>query len=595
MTPQSPTAKPAPSVLKTELLRHMPLYRKVLFFSLICNLLVLAPTIFMLEVYGRVVSSRSGITLGMLLVMVIGAYVVMEALELVRNEIMARAAARVDESLRQRLFDGAFEANLKRGGIGSTQVFSDLKTLRDFMPSPGAMAFMDLPASLIFLVIVFMIHPSLGLFALLGATIQVIVAIRTEKRTMPALTEANRAAISAQGYATGSLRNTQVIEAMGMMGAIRSRWVGMQQRFLKLQAVASDTSGTNAAVGKFVQLSQGSMILGLSCWLSLQGHISGGGMMIVASTLGGRMLTPLMQLVLQWRVVVNARDAYARLDEALGLEEPEREAMPLPAPKGLLTVEGVVVPAPGAPVPILKGVSFGLQPGELLVVLGASASGKTTLARALTGIWPSTAGKVRLDGSDVYQWDKDELGPHVGYLPQTVELFDGTLAENIARFGDVDMEKVRAASALVGLEPMVEALPDGFDARIGDDGAFLSGGQRQRVGIARALYGMPKFIVLDEPNASLDEAGERMLIATLHQLKAAGCTVVVMSHRRNVLEAADKLLMMRDGQVALFGPRDEVLAALQKAAQSQGQPPQRAIPAPVPRPAIPGSPVGGAA
>lgn len=596
MTPPNSTAKKPPSVLKKELLRHMPLYRKVLFFSLICNLLVLAPTIFMLEVYGRVVNSRSSVTLNMLLILVIGAYVLMEGLELVRGEIMSRAATRIDESLRERLFDGAFETNLKRGGVGSTQAFSDLKTLRDFLPSPAAMAFMDVPASLVFLVIVFSIHPSLGMFAMLGAVIQVIVAIRTEKRTMPALTEANRAAISAQGYATGSLRNTQVIEAMGMMGSIRQRWMAMQRRFLRLQAEASDTSGTNAAVGKFIQMSQGSLILGLSCWLSLQGHISGGGMMIVASTLGGRMLTPLMQLVLQWRMVVNARDAYARLDEALGSDDPPPPAMALPEPKGLLTVENVVAPAPGSPVPILKGVSFGLKPGELLVVFGASASGKTTLARLLTGVWPAVSGKVRLDSADVYAWNKDELGPHVGYLPQTVELFDGTLAENIARFGDVDMDKVRAAATMVGLDSLIGELADGFDTRIGEDGAFLSGGQRQRVGLARALYGMPKFLVLDEPNSSLDDEGERMLISTLAQLKAAGRTIVVMSHRRNVLAVADKLLMLRDGQVGLFGPRDEVLAALQKAAQGQGQgPPPRAVPGPSTRPAIPGAPVGGAA
>lgn len=602
MTPPNATAKKPPSVLKTELLRHMPLYRKVLFFSLICNLLVLAPTIFMLEVYGRVVNSRSSLTLNMLLIMVVGAYILMEMLELVRGEVMSRAATRVDESLRQRLFDGAFETNLKRGGVGSTQVFSDLKTLRDFMPSPAAMAFMDTPASLVFLVIVFMIHPSLGVFAMMGAVVQVLVAVRTEKRTMPALTEANRAAINAQGYASGSLRNTQVIEAMGMMGSIRTRWMGMQRRFLRLQAEASDTSGTNSAVGKFIQMSQGSLILGLSCWLSLQGYISGGGgMMIVASTLGGRMLTPLLQLVPQWRMVVNARDAYARLDEALGVDEPRPEPMSLPPPKGMLTVEGVVAPAPGTNMPILKGVSFGLKPGELLVVLGPSASGKTTLARLLTGVWPATAGKVRLDSADVYAWEKDELGPHVGYLPQTVELFDGTLAENIARFGNVDMDKVRAASRMVGLDPVVEELPDRFDTRIGEDGAFLSGGQRQRVGLARALYGMPKFLVLDEPNSSLDDAGERMLVSTLSDLKAAGCTIVVMSHRRNVLEVADRLLILRDGQVAMFGPRDEVLAALQKAAQGQppgpptGQPQGRPLPGPVMRPAIPGAPVGGAA
>ena len=573
MTPAS-AANPnnLPSVLRVALMRHLPLYRKAVFFSLISSLLVLAPTLFMLEVYDRVINSRSNTTLVMLLILVIAAYVVMELLELVRGEIMAQAGLALDQELRTRLFDLSFEGNLRRGGgSGNTQVFTDLKTVREFLSSPALMAMMDVPSSILFLVLVFIIGPWLGVMALVGALIQVVVAVRTERRTMPALTEANRAAMQAQNYAAGALRNTQVIEAMGMMGSIRERWMGMQRRFLQRQADASDHTGTNNATGKFIQTSQGSLILGASCWLSLQGGLlGGGGMMIVASTLGARLLTPLTQLVAQWRLVVNVRDAYRRLDALLGTEPAPEPGMPLPAPQGNLTVEGVVASAPGSPVPILRGVSFAAKPGEVLVVIGPSAAGKTSLARLLTGIWPANAGKVRLDGADVFLWNKEELGPHVGYLPQGVELFDGTLAENIARFGSVDPAKVAAAAAMVGLGPMIDALPQGQDTRIGEEGAFLSGGQRQRVGIARALYGMPRFIVLDEPNSSLDDAGERALLDTLAQLKAAGCTVIVISHRTSLLAVADRLLMLRDGQVALFGPRDEVLAALQKA-QAQAQ------------------------
>ncbi len=559
-----------PSELRRELMRHAPLYRKALFFSLITSLLVLAPTFFMLEVYGRVVTSRSNITLLMLLVLVIGAYVMMEVLDLVRTEVMNQAGLQVDVALRSRLFNAAFETNLRHGGgNGNTQLFNDLKTLREFLSSSASMAIMDTPASLFFLVIVFMINPWLGLMALLGAAVQVVIAVRTEKRTMPTLTEANRSAIEAQNYANSTLRNSQVIESMGMSGGIERRWMGVQRKFLQLQADASDHGGLNNATGRFIQYMQGSLILGASCWLSIKGDPMGGGMMIVASTLGGRVLTPLMQLVAQWRLVVNARDAYGRLETLMEGVPATEPGMPLPKPVGRLTVENVVASAPGSPVAILKGVSFSAQPGEVVVVVGPSAAGKTTLARLLTGVWPAATGKVRLDGVDVYAWNKDELGPHVGYLPQGVELFDGTLVDNIGRFGDVDMDKVRVAARLVGLDAMIEALPKGYDTRIGEDGAFLSGGQRQRVGLARAIYGGPRFLVLDEPNSSLDEAGEQALAETLRQLKAAGCTTIVMSHRTSVLAVADKMLVLRDGQVALFGPTAEVLTALQKAVQSQ--------------------------
>lgn len=576
-------------LLRKTIRAQTPIFRKVLAFGLANSLLVLAPTIFMLEVYDRVVTSRSVVTLLSLLLCVIGAYILMELLDVVRNRLLQQAGWRVDTALREQIHDAAFASSLRQG-FGSTQPFSDLRTVREFLGSPAITAMMDLPSSVLFLIIVATINPFLGLAALIGAVIQFLIGLSTERKTMPVLTEANQAAIAAQSYASGTLRNAQVISAMGMRESIYRRWIERQRKFLTLQASASGTAGTNSAVSKFIQTMQGSLILGLSCWLSVKGHmLGGGGLMIVASTLGGRLLTPLVQLVAQWRTVVNARDAYRRLDEFLGNGTPNNKPMPLPAPVGRLSVEGIVAPAPGTTQPIIKGVSFELRPGETLMLIGPSAAGKTALARVLTGIWPTSSGKVRLDGSDLHAWNKAELGPHLGYLPQTVELFDGTLAENIARFSDVDLDKVKEATELVGLTPIVNALPNGFDTLIGEDGAILSGGQRQRVGLARAIYGDPNFVLLDEPNSSLDEAGEQALMNTLMSLKARKCTTIVITHRTNVLPAADKILVLRDGQMAAFGPRDEVLTALRKASATQ-----RAIPAAVPS-RTPAQVAGGAA
>jgi len=293
--------------------------------------------------------------------------------------------------------------------------------------------------------------------------------------------------------------------------------------------------------------------------------------MIVGSILGGRVLAPLIQIISQWQNVINVREAYQRLDGLL-TSVPELEpGMPLPAPSGQLLVEGLVAGAPGSTAPILKGVNFRLQPGEVLAVVGPSASGKTTLARMLVGLWPASGGKVRLDGVDVYTWNKNELGPHVGYLPQGIELFDGTLAENIARFGEVDQAKVEAAARAVGLHEFILALPQGYDNTVGREGAMLSGGQRQRVGLARAIYGNPTFVVLDEPNSSLDEQGDAALASAIVQLKSRGTTIVVMTHRTSVLGVADKMLVLNEGQTQMFGPRDEVLKALSEAATKARQ------------------------
>lgn len=372
----------------------------------------------------------------------------------------------------------------------------------------------------------------------------------------------------AQQYADSTLRNAQVIESMGMVRNIHGRWMEKQKDFLSFQALASDRAGGYQAVSKLLQNTVGSMLLGLSCWLLLRNELNGGAaMLIISGILGGRVLAPLVQTVTQWRSVVNVREAWGRLDQLLSAMPPKAPAMSLPAPKGFLQVEGVTASAPNSALPIVKHLSFELKPGEVLAVVGPSAAGKTTLARLLVGVWPATNGKVRLDGSDVFTWDKSELGPHIGYLPQGVELFDGTLADNIARFGDVDMSKVKAAAAAVGLHDWIMNLPMGYDSPVGAEGAILSGGQRQRVGLARAIYGDPVFVVLDEPNSSLDDAGDAALAGAIKGLKAIGTTFVVMTHRTSVLAVADKMLVMSDGQIQAFGPRAEVLDALNKAAQ----------------------------
>lgn len=556
------------SELKESLLLLKPFIRRALFFSLFTNLLVMAPTVYMLEVYDRVVNSRSTMTLAMLTLLVVGVYVLLELFEWVRAEILHHASLGFDARMNGRAFDAMFEANLRRIPGASSQVVNDLRTLRDFISSPAVLAIMDVPLSMLYIVVIFMIHPVMGYFSLVGALLQVGLAYLTERNTQPPLTKANRSAIDAQNYANGTLRNAQVIEAMGMLKHIHSRWMRKQKEFLVQQAIASDQAGANGAASKFVQMTQASLLLGVGCWLTIKGEFpGGGGMMLVASILGGRVVAPLSQVIGMWKQVVNARDAYGRLDKLLQNVPARETGMPLPPPKGMLSVEAVMAGAPGSAVAIIRGVSFAVPAGNVVAIVGPSASGKSTLARLMVGVWPAASGKVRLDGVDVFPWNKSELGPHIGYLPQGVELFDGTLAENIARFGEVDMTQVEATARAVGVHEVIMALPQGYDTRIGDDGCFLSGGQRQRVGLARAIYGNPRFVVLDEPNSSLDEAGEKALVETLLALKAQGATIMVITHRTSVLAAADLMLVLRDGQVQAYGPRDEVLAALQRAAQ----------------------------
>ena len=585
MTPHTRSLQRPSGEVRLALASLRPCFTRAGWFALTAGLLMLMPSWYMLEVYGRVVSSRSHTTLLMLTLLVLGAYAVMEVLHWAHAGVLQQAALALDRKLSGRIFGATFEANLRRIAGGTTQPLNDLRVLREFLPGPLLAALMEGPVALVFLALIFAISPVLGWAAVIGALLQALVAWLNERRTRPPLSAANRSALAAQQYADGSLRNAQVIEAMGMLGDIHRRWIARQREFLSLQAQASERAGVFTSLSRLIQVVTGSLLLGLGAWLLLRNDFPGGpALMIVGSILGGRVLQPLVQIVTQWRTAVAARDALQRLEALLAAVPARPESMPLPAPRGLLLAENLVVAAPGSQAPILKGLSFALKPGEVLAVIGPSAAGKTTLARVLAGLWPSAGGKARLDGADTYAWDKSQLGPHVGYLPQGVELFDGTLAQNIARFGQVDPQKVEQAARAVGLHEFIMALPLGYDTEIGAEGMRLSGGQRQRVGLARALYGDPVFVILDEPNSSLDEAGDTALGTAIAQHKARGATFVVITHRTSVLGVADRILLLRDGVAQAFGPRDEVLAALAKA-REQAQPAlqQRRSAEPAPR------------
>ncbi len=552
--------------LRDALRELRPFGVRAAWFSLVSSLLVLAPSWYMLEVYDRVVNSRSTTTLVMLTLAVLAAYVLMEVLEWVRAEILFAAACRFERRLSPRVFAAAFEANRRRVAGGGLQAMQDLRSVRDFIHSPALLAALEAPAALVFLALVFAIHPLLGVVALAVAAVQAGVGLLNRRSTDEPLKEANRAAFAAQHQAERMQHHAPVVASMGMVRALHARWAKTQAEAVSRQAEASRRGGGWQAVSKLLQNLVNSALLGLSCWLLLHDRLNGGGaMLVVAGIFGARVLAPFIQIITQWPSVAGARESAARLAALLQAVPAPAEAMPLPAPRGALSVEHAIASPPGSPVPVLKGIAFALKPGEAVVVMGPSGAGKTCLARLLLGLWPAASGKVRLDGVDVYGWDKAELGPHLGYLPQNVALVEGTIADNIARFGRADAATVQAAAEAVGLHEFIAALPGGYDTWLGPNGCTLSGGQRQRVALARAIYGEPAFVVLDEPNASLDEAGDAALARVIAHGKRRGCSFVVMSHRASVLAVADHLLLLRDGQQQAFGPRDEVLAAIQRA------------------------------
>ncbi len=545
-------------------------FRTVAVFSAIINLLMLVPSIYMLQVYDRVLPSRNEMTLLMLTVIMLGAYLLMSALEFVRSFVLIRVGARLDMQLNKRVYTAAFEQNLKQGGGNAGQALQDLTNIRQFLTGNALFAFFDAPWFPVYLVVIFLFSPSLGVFALVGSVLLLALAYINEVVSRKPLAEANTMAIASSNLASSNLRNAEVIEAMGMLPNLMHRWFSLQAKFLNLQAEASEKAGIVQAVTKFVRISIQSLVLGFGALLVLENKMTP-GMMIAASILMGRTLSPLEMLIGVWKQWSGTRSAYRHLSELLDANPPREAGMELPKPKGVLSVETVTAAPPGSPVAVIKGVSFAIQPGDALGLIGPSGSGKSTLARLLVGVWPAAGGKVRLDGSDVYRWNKDQLGPNIGYLPQDVELFGGTVSDNIARFGDVDPEQVVLAAQRAGVHDMILHFPQGYDTRLGEAGAGLSGGQKQRIGLARAMYGDPSLIVLDEPNSNLDDAGELALVNAIADLRRRGKTIVLITHRMSVIGVTNKLLLLRDGVIQLFGPTDQVLNAISQANQQAQQ------------------------
>lgn len=547
-------------------------------FSMVINLLQLVPTIYMLQLYDRVVPTGNRSTLLMLTLIVIVLFLTMGALEWVRSQILVRVSSRLETLLNERLFQVAYKQSLYTGGQrASSQPLDDLTSLRQFMTGNGLFAFFDVPWMPVYIAVMFIFHPLYGWAAVGTSIILVIVAIIQEKSTGKLLGEANNLAMTGRGLVNKNLRNAEVIESMGMLRNIQLRWLEGTRQVLVLQARASSRAGLISGISKVIRLSSQSLILGLGAYLVIENEITP-GLMIGGSILLGRALAPIDMMIGTWKGFITARGQYHRLNELLLQIPAETEKMTLPAPEGNFQIEAAVVIPPGAKTPVLKGITLGIAKGDVIGVIGPSGAGKSTFARALLGIWPTVNGKIRLDGADVFAWSRDELGPYIGYLPQDIELFEGTISENIARFGDIDSEKVIAAAKMADVHDLILRLPEGYDTLIGASGGNLSGGQRQRIGLARALYGDPVIVVLDEPNSNLDEQGEFALGNAIQRLKHKRATVIVITHRNNVLANVDKLLILNDGLVSIYGPKDEVMAHFQQQqmAASSAQAPQAA-------------------
>lgn len=558
--------------VKRELLSVLLSFKREFFalmgFSCVLNFLLLVPAIYMLQVFDRVLTSRNPTTLIMLTLIAVAMYIFLGFLEWVRSQLMIRIGNRMDRRLSGRIFAASFGRSLLAGSGNASQPFNDFTNLRQFLTGSGLFAFFDAPWTPIFLIVIFIIHPILGIFSLVSAFILLLLAMSTELVSRKPIFEANRMNNASTTFASANFRNAEAIEAMGMLDNVRSHWYPKHEQFLRLQTKASERASVIQASSKFVRLTFQSGILGLGAYLAIQQIITP-GMMIAASILMGRALSPVDMAIGTWKQFISARDSYKRLSEIIRAFPEREKGMSLPVPKGRISISNVVVVPPGSTQQVLRGVNLEAFPGEPIAVIGPSGAGKSTLARAIIGLWPPIMGAVRLDGAETFKWNKEELGQHIGYLPQDIELLNGTIAENIARFGEIDSESVIKAARAAGIHEIVLQFPKGYDTPIGEGGMILSAGQRQRVALARALYGDPVLIVLDEPNSNLDEVGEVALVNALMQLKAAQRTIFVITHRTLILSVVDKVLLLANGVIQLYGPRDEVLIRLRQAQEQR--------------------------
>jgi PrtD family type I secretion system ABC transporter len=541
-------------------------------FSGVVNLLQLTTSIYMMQVFDRVLATRILDTLLYLSLIAVAAVLVLALLEAVRGQVMQRLASWVEHRVAPEGFVRAIESTL-RGRPYRMEALRDLAVCRGYLGSPGALSLYDVPWVPVYLAVIFLLHPVMGWIAVGGALLLFALTLTSELSTSKLLREANTAAMTSQRRADAISRNAEVIDSMGMLPSVIGRWRESVAAISGPQQRAADCAAVLRAATKFFRLAVQIAILGVGAYLVLMQELTSGAS-IAGSIIMGRALAPVEQMIGGWKQLVQARQSFRRLQSFLAQPRLRPPGLPLPEPTGQLSVERVSYAFPGQGVAMIKGVNFSLTAGESLAVIGPSAAGKTTLIRLLIGTLPASAGTVRLDGADVYQWMREDFGRHVGYLPQDVELFDGTVYDNIARMREAEPEEVYDAARLAGCHEMILRLPNGYETQIGDGGLYLSGGQRQLIGLARAMFGRPKFVVLDEPNSNLDGDSEAALLRALERLKALDTTVVLVSHRPTLVQGVDKVLLLKDGAMEMFGPRAEVLKRL----MSQNRPAE--VPAP---------------
>ena len=550
---------------RSEMSQTLWLFRRefvvCLIFTMVVNVLMLTPALYMMQVFDRVMLSRSDLTLFALTAVTLLFFGVIAFAEWSRTRLLVRCGVKFDQILNARLFDASFEAQLTHTVSQPSQPFSDFTNIRQFLTGQGLFAFLDAPWAPIYIAVLFLLHPWLGWLSVLFSLVLVGVAVKSHNLIKEPDGKASEASIQEGTYIQSKLKNVEVLESMGMLANLRQHWQSLHQGQLRLNHDAQSLASRLQAVSKFVRYAQQSFALGAAALLVLRGELNPVSI-FVANVLMGRATAPIDLLVSSWKSFFAARQSYERLETLLDKHPSNIPCLIKFTPAGFMQLEDLVATAPDRELPILKGINLEFAAGLMTVIMGPSGSGKTTLARCLLGIWPDVKGKLRIDSRDLQSWNRNELGPYIGYLPQDIELFDGTIAENISRFGLIDSDKVLTAAVRAGVHEMILRLPQGYDTPIGEAGRFLSGGQRQRIGLARAMYGSPRLIVLDEPNANLDEAGEVALITALHSLKSDGCTVFVITHRSNIVTEADRILILEDGSVRQYGPVAEVFATL---------------------------------
>ncbi|MBU3626742.1 type I secretion system permease/ATPase [Polynucleobacter sp. JS-Safj-400b-B2] len=525
------------------------------------DLLSITPMLYMLNVMDKAISSRSGVTLISLTVLVIALYLFWSSIEWIRSRLLTRLSLRIDWDLSADIFDASFRRHVGRKNVDVHQLLGDLTNLRQFLTGQGILTIIDAPFALVFIAIGGIFHPFLALFALGASLVMLAATYFTQKVTSPILKVASDAQSEAARVASNSLRHAESTLALGMMGAVRQQWYRQHHKFLLNQVNASEASGLTGGFSGFLSKSLPSLQMGLGAFLAMEGLITS-GMVMAASMLISKAVSPIQKLLGGWKDIVGARQSYERLNALLISDSKRQTQMQLPPVMGNLTVSKTAVVPPGHNKAVLFDIDFKVNPGQVVAVVGPSAAGKTCLARLLIGVWKPARGSVRLDGVEISDWDHDEFGPQIGYVPQEIEFFEGTVAENIARLGEIDADKVVQAAKLIGMHEVILAFPKGYDTELGQSGFALSGGQRQRLAICRAIYGMPKFIVMDEPNANLDEIGESALVHAINYLKSQGSAVVITTHRPRLVGAADNLLVLRNGSQVGFGPADEMINAV---------------------------------